>query len=310
MACLMFAQEHDGHLPLAGSLYTKTSRSTPLGWELAGRFGDTGRRRYQYAPWPELSGAQYPIPWNAAISNYLARSFTYKSPLTGRPVRSSVIPTDSVDGVEDAINSASGPWRFFMCPSAGTIERGSLATGGFNPTPGLQATVLSYFVGIGGTTNIAAWSSNTDYVVNEGLLGWDSVHPTYRRLMGKFGGFRDPSSVILMTDGHPRMNVITGAVVPANSFDPDGWATWCPIDVQSPPTAPSQVTNAVPLSGACPGLPGVPVTVTQYALVSSPQNFDLKRHKGKINIVFVDGHCETRKINIKDLSDVYILPRP
>ena len=36
-------------------------------------------------------------------------------------------------------------------------------------------------------------------------------------------------------------------------------------------------------------------------------NFDLKRHLGKINIAFCDGHVETRDISVKSLTGVYLL---
>ena len=47
--------------------------------------------------------------------------------------------------------------------------------------------------------------------------------------------------------------------------------------------------------------------LTGDGLAGDPQNFDLHRHRGKINIAFCDGHVETRSITPQDLSSVYLM---
>jgi prepilin-type processing-associated H-X9-DG protein len=42
-------------------------------------------------------------------------------------------------------------------------------------------------------------------------------------------------------------------------------------------------------------------------LAGDPENFDLHRHHGKINIGFCDGHVETLSITPSDLSKVFLM---
>ncbi len=295
-ACLMFSQDHRSRLPLAGKLYVRSTSLTDVN-ALPNGLGDSDRSIYTYAP--EGAGAGNPwflIPWNAAISSYFTHTFTYKD-VNGVQRRSSVIPTEDWDYVEDAINSPSGPWRNFMCVEADTIDAGATATGGFNPTPAVQVTVLDVYLGPTASSPAYIWSSDTDYAINEGLLGWDDAHTTYRRLKGRFGGFHDPSSLILLTDGQRRQSASGVGVPPDTNYFGfnDPWNVWTPNA-----SATNQLTQAIPLSGA----------LATPATVDSPLNFATKRHRNKINIAFVDGHAETRVINAKDLSNVYLLPRP
>jgi prepilin-type processing-associated H-X9-DG protein len=49
-------------------------------------------------------------------------------------------------------------------------------------------------------------------------------------------------------------------------------------------------------------------SMSSVGFAGDPQNFDLIRHQGKINIAFFDGHVETRTISAGDLSNVWIEP--
>jgi prepilin-type processing-associated H-X9-DG protein len=42
-------------------------------------------------------------------------------------------------------------------------------------------------------------------------------------------------------------------------------------------------------------------------IAADPASFDKKRHQGKINVAFCDGHVECRDISTKDLSKVFLL---
>jgi prepilin-type processing-associated H-X9-DG protein len=57
--------------------------------------------------------------------------------------------------------------------------------------------------------------------------------------------------------------------------------------------------------------PNPPVTMTDALLgdgnAGDPECFDTKRHHGKINVAFCDGHVETRNITPKDLSTIFLL---
>jgi prepilin-type processing-associated H-X9-DG protein len=296
-ACLMFANEHGGRLPLAGKLYIKTANTIDPN-RIPTALGDSTRSMYVFASAPDVATTPwYLVPWNSAIANYFAKSFSYKDSTTGKAYRSSVIPTDNWNYVEDAINSPSGPWKYFLCIEAQTQALGGTQDGAFNPTPATQATVVDVYDGPTASTPEYIWSSNTDYTFNEGLLGWDDIHTQYRRLKGKYGGFREPSSLILMTDGQRRTMPNGKEIAPDPTYlgFNDAWQVWTPNA-----SATTQTSAAVPLSGA----------LATTATVDSPYNFDYMRHKNKINIAFVDGHVETRIINANDLSNVYLLPRP
>jgi prepilin-type processing-associated H-X9-DG protein len=278
-ACLMHAQDRGGHLPLAGSIKVHVPAGTPISDtnRIARGLGDVSRKKYFYSRIPSLM-MDVPAPWPSAIANYLSPSYR--------------IPTDDWDRTEAALNDGRGIWKHFLCPESGTLERTTYLSGGIR-YPEQQGTMLmmeSYFSPqASGLQPWYIWSSNADFVFNEGALGFDGRNAA-TRLRGQFGKLKSPASTVLLTDGvrrpdPPAPGAFTGFR--------DGWQVWTPNDFNI-----VRPTQGVPLSGALQNFP----------TVSARSNFDFRRHKGKVNIAFADGHVETRSINTRDLANVWILP--
>jgi prepilin-type processing-associated H-X9-DG protein len=121
------------------------------------------------------------------------------------------------------------------------------------------------------------------YIWNEGVLGFNDQ---YYRLRGHAGSIRQPASTMFCADGlgdssnatRSESGISTGLGLATvyNTY-------YAPITLDS--VLGNQKTFAGPNS-----------TV-----------FDTKRHQGRINIAFCDGHVETRSINGSDLRSVFIL---
>jgi prepilin-type processing-associated H-X9-DG protein len=78
----------------------------------------------------------------------------------------------------------------------------------------------------------------------------------------------------------------------------ENWLTWTP-KLDKDPNDPPYVTLADALNST-----GQPSDKAR-----DKGNFDTKRHKGKMNIVFADGHVQAYSITTEDLSNVYLLPQ-
>lgn len=304
-ACIMQAQDRGGYLPLAGNVNVKTG--LPVDKErLARALGDPQRKRYVYAYIPDL-GVFGPTPWHAAAARYLQPTLD--------------IHLEDWGMVEDALNgwyqtkignttvqnfNKDAPvWKFFMCPSTDSFNYGGVINSG-HLYPEQQGTVMNVQVS---NSNSYVWSTNGDFVINEGVFGWDFNQPNttigqlqaVRRLRGNFAKFKNPSQLVLMTDGQRSLtNIPTGY----SGFS-DGWMCWSPVKQYA-----SELTKAVTFGGALNGNAKLGGVQGANATVNNADNFDLKRHKGKINIVLADGHVETRVINKKELDAFYILPPP
>lgn len=114
------------------------------------------------------------------------------------------------------------------------------------------------------------------YVFNEGLLGYPSQFT--RRRMGNIAHLKNPSNVLIMGDGMP------------NGWGAQLWWTLSGTNVT--------LADAFNRDG--------------YA--GEPENFDMRRHEGKINLLYVDGHAATltlSKDNVKaspELATVLLQP--
>jgi prepilin-type processing-associated H-X9-DG protein/prepilin-type N-terminal cleavage/methylation domain-containing protein len=120
------------------------------------------------------------------------------------------------------------------------------------------------------------------YIFNEAVCGWGESD-VYGRLKGCAAVIHQPARTMFAADGfggevaEPRLVMITGMPM----------ATLYNI-ATSPP-----VTMADALTG--------------NGRAGDFENFDMKRHRGKINIGFFDGHVETRSITKADLTSVFLL---
>jgi prepilin-type processing-associated H-X9-DG protein/prepilin-type N-terminal cleavage/methylation domain-containing protein len=124
------------------------------------------------------------------------------------------------------------------------------------------------------------FTTKSSYIVNEAVFGWDDARG---RLRGNSIRVRNPSQVTLFLDG-----IASDARAPVISGTPGEWLT------VFNKTAGPGITLADALAG--------------NAKAGDPSNFDLRRHKGKLNISFADGHAETRRLDAGDLANVYLLP--
>lgn len=273
---LMHAQDRKGFMPLAGRIRAPLVTTTSDPDRVPKGLSDPTRSRYTYARAPSAGNAYFLVPWHASIAPYL--------------VPKQRLPTEDWDQIEASLNSNLGIWKHFMCPATDSFAMHTRRIGGIE-YPAVQGTVISFFLG---GSAVYIWSTNGDYVLNEGVMGFEQS-AFLRRSRGNVSRVKSPAQTVLMTDGKPRDAQPEPAIYP--SFN-DGWMVWTPRDPSGQPNY--TLTRAVPLSDAFLTNPAV----------DSVQSFDRQRHRGKMNIVFVDGHVETRTISQRDLSNVWILPPP
>ena len=177
--------------------------------------------------------------------------------------------------------------RNFLCPSQaddpGQIVVPNAAFGGF---PVLWAS------------GIALYTQQMSYVWNEYVLGWDVTSAagtpvtTYatHRLRGKVGRVRLPQQTMLVADG-------LGSVGRADHTPGIGSYGMATVYNTGAVDAGGRMVTPVALADALAG----------NTLAGNPKSFDLRRHRGQINVGFVDGHAEARALNAGDLSTVYIV---
>jgi prepilin-type N-terminal cleavage/methylation domain-containing protein/prepilin-type processing-associated H-X9-DG protein len=262
-ACLLRACESRGWLPLAGQISPDPEFSS--GDMLPRGLNDPYRRRYTYARSPSyVTGGLALVPLPGAIG-----------PLLGMKN----LDFGDWNTLDQQLNDKGGAWKMFMCPATDSFDKQRKYFNSNDTTPYDQGTLLAVLDGHGGW----AWSTNLDYVLNEGVFGFH-YHPQFlgRRLAGQLTKVRKPAEVCLFTDGVRRPNPVT-------SWAQDGWQMWTPSLFS---TGPVTLADALKSGGK----------------LIDAASFDRKRHNGRINVVFLDTHVESFWINQKDLAHVYILP--
>lgn len=168
--------------------------------------------------------------------------------------------------------------RFFICP-ADVTKSDEL---------GDELWIHGFSVS---SSNSYGWLLKQSFVVNEGIFG---LNDTRGRLRGQISKVSDPARTFMMIDGK---------AAPLYNVPGFGVTKWLVIANGSKlgTTAQGKTFNSISLSEAF-------APSTSPAMASKKENFDIYRHKGKLNILFVDGHVETRNLTAGDLRDVYILP--
>jgi prepilin-type processing-associated H-X9-DG protein/prepilin-type N-terminal cleavage/methylation domain-containing protein len=123
------------------------------------------------------------------------------------------------------------------------------------------------------------WMLQQSYVVNEAVFG---INDKLGRLRGKAASIRRPSQTVMLADGItslPRGYSWAGRGV--------NWATFV-NKVAAPP-----ITLADALKG--------------NSKAGDSPSFDRLRHRGKLNVLFCDGHAETLPVSPAGLKSVYLL---
>lgn len=261
-AALLHAQEHQGYLPLAGELHAQTVWSYGADAFAVG-LGDTLRRRYTYAIETTRDSIFVIVPLPAALASYMGHRD---------------LPFNDWHKLDQDLNDM-GFWRRFMCPASDAFAKARIGVGNDQTLAG-QGTMLAFTVR--GSPD-AAWSTNSDYGLNEGLLGfhYDSKY-AQRRLRGKLSKVRRSDQLVIFTDARPRPE-------PAYTWMRDGWICWTPSLIGSGPVT---LADAYVPDGKA----------------RDKASFDESRHRGRINIAFADGHVAALRINPADLAKAYLLP--
>jgi prepilin-type processing-associated H-X9-DG protein len=185
--------------------------------------------------------------------------------------------------LDQQLNDSGGIWRMFMCPMTDALERHRIHPQTRDTTPTGQGTMVV----IAGYM----WATNTDFAVNEGVFGFD-YRSQYvpRRLAGNLVHISRPCETMLFCDANiaPQLD----PMIPP-SF-PYPWIMMSPT--LDPESAPGPVTLADVLEGN-------PKVVANRAVI------DPQRHRGRMNVVFADGHVESTTIGVRSLQRVLLSAR-
>jgi prepilin-type processing-associated H-X9-DG protein/prepilin-type N-terminal cleavage/methylation domain-containing protein len=262
-AALMHVQEHHGFLPLAGQVLVDANYANGKNvFSMA--LNDSARQRYTYASNP-MYNVDVIVPPTAALAPYMGYSD---------------LPWDDADKLDQALDNQQ-LWRRFQCPATDSYGKAKANSNPNDLTPVGQATMLLVRADRGYAPIYSAWSSNSDYGFNEGLLGfhWDMRYST-TRLRGCMAKVSSAEVMVMFTDAARRDT--------SNGWPADPWICWTPaIDSNS----------SVTLADA----------LAQNGKAVDRSMFDMLRHDGRINIAFADGHVQTMNINPVELSDAYLL---
>jgi prepilin-type processing-associated H-X9-DG protein/prepilin-type N-terminal cleavage/methylation domain-containing protein len=264
-ACQMHAHEHKGFLPLAGRITVSPAGGVLVAAQsLPTRVNDIQRKRYTYVISPAGPSIVYFAPFPAALAPYLG--------VTDLP--------DTWDDLDPALNRREGVWRRFMCPDTDAYEKAKLKPDPKDTNFVGQGMMM---VGSAGDQWIYAWATNSDYALNEGVLGFNyDRRYAPNRLAGNLAQVARSSEVALFTDAVPRKSPVIAEMS-------EGWICWSPS-----------------LDGTGPATLGDAWDNTGRA--ESSENFDLFRHSKRMNVGFLDGHVETVPLTKEALDKVYLIP--
>lgn len=272
--CLMRAQDSGGYMPLAGELVLPASVRPGNRFDVG--LNDSARRRYSYARAPGFSPAM-PVPFPAAIAPYLGHKYLNSS---------------NWMELDAQLNGKDGIWKLFMCPSSGAFDK-PLRGGGSDTdipadTPAGQGAMMAIKIPDASSKVIVAWSTNSDYALNEGVFGFNwSPLAQHGRLAGHLAKVQHPAATLLASDAKPSDK--------ASYRGFDGWILWRPT-----PDPQQTITLGDVLNEAAGG---------GERLAYDATSFDRVRHRGKINIAYADGHVGTHVIAQRELARTYLLAR-
>jgi prepilin-type processing-associated H-X9-DG protein/prepilin-type N-terminal cleavage/methylation domain-containing protein len=266
--CIMHAQEHSGYLPLAGQLNVEGFIGG--GAEMiSAAFGDERRKRYTYS-WQPQQQIHLIAPLPAAMAQYVGvRNLSF----------------DDWHQLDQELNNTRGVWQMFMCPETDALDRGRASGDPNDSTPTIQGAMM--LLSIKGSIN-SYWSTNSDFAMNEGLLGFDyRTQYKPRRLAGKTSYIERASETMLLCDA--KLSSTIPPNFPSNFQCP--WITMAPSLNSTGPVTLADV-------------------LAQNDLVEKMRaEIDQRRHKGRMNICFADGHVETIYISAKSLQHVFLMTK-
>jgi prepilin-type processing-associated H-X9-DG protein/prepilin-type N-terminal cleavage/methylation domain-containing protein len=196
--------------------------------------------------------------------------------------------TDAVQAYDET--DPNGFIKNFLCPSQAS-----------SVSELLQLPMLYVTDGAGNDTDDDnydfSYTEAQSYIFNEVICGWED-ELVKGRLQGRASAVRQPAATMFVCDG--LQGVPTGQYPTSSRLASGG---------ESASSGMATLYNFQPTTVA-------PVTMADAyagAIAGDPNNFDKKRHLGKINIGFCDGHVETRNINShgnvvsSDLVKVFLL---
>ena len=168
-----------------------------------------------------------------------------------------------------------------MCPS-------QLPTAREVYTPMFMSVPVANLAGI----PEASYSTRQSYIFNERVLGWNDLGGCLR---GKASRVRQPAVTLFAADGLPGN--VRGSVLWA---DP----TYSPVTTaESPIGAPMGVLYTLTPN---PGVSLADAYTDRVGYAGNSGNFDAKRHRGKMNVAFCDGHVATVDVSPGGLADVWL----
>ncbi|HVT88813.1 MAG TPA: prepilin-type N-terminal cleavage/methylation domain-containing protein [Tepidisphaeraceae bacterium] len=263
-AAVMHANDHEGYFPLVGEVKVK-QRAADGSNRLAVALADTAHRRYTYVPYPAFSSL-FVVPITGALAPYLG----YKD-----------LPMDDIDTTDQAMNNPQFVKRF-ICPATDSYAKGRASSDPADASLAGQGVLISV-IDEGGTGDMSAWSTNSDYAFNEGVMGfhWNTKYAA-RRMRGKISQLRHTAEMVLFTDAKLRKNF-------AYAWLTRPWLCWTPSLAS---TGPATLADAFDKNGKA---------VDAYM-------FDIDRHGNRVNVAFADGHAATVSITHNELSHLYLLP--
>ncbi len=299
------ASLHHGYFPIAGFL-------PGLG---AGALNDLDMQKYDYS-W------SYQGPWTnvyTGTTDYQRLETTTEALSNMMDAKLDRLAVNSYPQLATyyvRVNDSNGITKNFLCPSQGTQISDLIAHNAGNTADGFDDEYPGEVAGDAGNGPWCLHSAPTSYVWSEYVLGWadyfeyaflGSPLTADSRLRGKASAVRHADQVFLAGDGLGSSD--RGAIVGDLGF---AMAT-----LYNSGFGP---TFKDPTSGP---YPGYPVTLNHALaagdlLAGSPGAFDLKRHggfvgkagqmAGMMNILFCDGHADSKQITDGGLATVFLVP--
>jgi prepilin-type N-terminal cleavage/methylation domain-containing protein/prepilin-type processing-associated H-X9-DG protein len=256
-AMLLHANDHKGYFPLGGIIDVSGSNSLP---DNPSDLGDAAQRLYDYY----ANGAAQN---SAAVLSGLPGALAIYLGATGT--------TSAIAGwqAEDNYVNAEPLRESFICPSDLTTQNNFAAA---DAAVAANSAATPYYSGGAprwvycnfGGTYVQGYSS---YAFNQEILGWQNVNTGgvtgHSRLRGKVSLVPDSTDTMLMCDFKAANH---------SGYEGNTAGLW----VNAPQGTLATVFLGTDASGSTAG----------------PGAFDLLRHHGRMNILYVDGHVDTQPI--------------